>query len=186
VRQHECGRIQVRRLRIEDGITIHYEGTAKSERDLSTALAIARQFANTRGWLLQEVLEEDGILERVVNEEEADYAGRVQGVVLFPHEDAEPFELLFGDDLFMQSYIKTQFAGAQAHVAVIQLLQALAPHFETLGVIDEGEYWDTSDAEALESLLAGCNAALAELLRSNPNASTRVRLPSGRIVDALE
>jgi len=53
-------------------------------------------------------------------------------------------------------------------------------------VVDEGEYWESKDPEQLSSLLRDCDDALAKLQRENPNARLRVRLESGRIIDALE
>ncbi len=47
--------------------------------------------------------------------------------------------------------IKTQFAPANIHVAVIKLLKYLKEHYiHDLEVIDEGEYWETGSLEKLE------------------------------------
>lgn len=166
-------------------ITIHYQGTARSERDLSTILDTARGFAEQVGWPSARIEEPNGTLERVVDEEERDYHGRVRGLVLHPSADAEPFALLFGDDLFLQDYCKTQFAGTETHVSVIALLREISPYFDQLEVIDEGEFWESRDLPRLRALFAGFDTTLSNYLAENPNAQAKVRLPSGRIIDVI-
>lgn len=53
-------------------------------------------------------------------------------------------------------------------------------------VIDEGEYWETRDPHRLADLLSDCDDALAHAIASNPQLEVKVRLPSGRIIDAIE
>jgi hypothetical protein len=168
------------------GITVHYEGRARSADSVDNILAQVREYARKHGRPLQEVDDADGVLERVIDEKESNYSGRVRGIVTFPDQRAEPAEFLFGEDLFTQSYCKTQLAGVPTHVALIELLHAIASEFANLDVIDEGEYWESNDMERLSSLICGCDDALAQLQRENPDASVEVRLESGRIVDLLE
>jgi hypothetical protein len=167
------------------GVTVHYEGLARSEDDLEAVLALVRSEAARAGWPAVDLSTADGVLQRVVDEEERDYRGRVRGLVVQPHPECEPLHFLFGDDRFMQSYCKTQFAGVATHVAVVTLLRRIAPHFAELTVLDEGAFWESNDAESLQSHLDGFDRALADLIAENPGARTKVRLPSGRIIDAL-
>lgn len=167
------------------GVTIHYEGVALSEAALQTVLDVVRAEANRLGWPITDMSSDDGVLERVIDEEERDYHGRVRGVVIQPHPESEPLHVLFGDDRFLQDYCKTQFAGASTHVAVVNLLRHVAPHFAELRVIDEADFWDTGDVGALQYHFASFERALANLLTEHPDARTKIRLPSGRIIDAL-
>jgi len=168
------------------GITVHYEGTLRSERDLEAVLGLVRGEADAAGWAVEDVASDDATLERVIDEEERDYKGRVRGLVVRPHEEAEPLHFVFGDDLFMQDYCKTQFAGVETHIAVVALLRKLAPHFRRLDVIDDGELWDTRDVRRLRALMEGFDKALAVLVAEHPGARVKIRLPSGRIIDAIE
>src|SRR5450432_3563935 len=152
------------------GVTVHYEGTLRSARDLDAVIAIVCAEAEAATWSVERVIGDDVVLERVIDEEERDYHGPVTGVVVHPHADAEPLHFVFGDDLFMQDYCKTQFAGLETHVAVIALLHKLAPHFESLAVFDEGEFWDTADATVLQSHFHSFEEALSRLISEHPKA----------------
>lgn len=46
--------------------------------------------------------------------------------------------------------VKTQFAGAEVHKAIIKLLKHLkASYFDTFKLMDESSYWETGDEELL-------------------------------------
>jgi hypothetical protein len=167
------------------GITIHYQGRLRSEQELELVLDLVRDAARSAGWALKDVNHAHGTLERVLNEAEQNYEGPVRGVVVQPHTDSEPFHVLFGDDLVMQDYCKTQFSSVETHVAIIRLLQRVAPHFDPLVVEDEGEFWETQDQAHLRDLWNGFDATLCRLVEENPDARIKIRLPSGRILDAL-
>ena len=148
-------------------------------------IGLVRGKAVASGWPFAEVDRDDATIARVIDEEERVYRGRAKGLVVHPHPEAEPLHFVFGDDLFMQDYCKTQFAGAEAHISVVALLRRIAPHFERLEVTDEGEFWETEDEGRLRELMAGFGEALSRVLAGHPNARVKVRLPSGRIIDAL-
>jgi hypothetical protein len=167
------------------GVTIHYEGIARSEEDLEAVLGLVRAEAARLGWPITELSADDGILIRVIEEAECDYRGRVRGVVVQPHPESDPLHFQFGDDRFMQDYCKTQFAGVATHVAVIGLLRRLAPHFAELTIFDEGTLWENDDIGSLQEHFDRFDRALADLIAEHPNARTNVRTPSGRIIDAI-
>jgi len=93
--------------------------------------------------------------------------------------------LEFDEDLYVQEYTKTQFAGPEIHIAVVTLLRTLEPLFEKLGVIDESEYWETGDAQNLQAQFDRCNEAIAEELAKDPEAKYKLKLPDGRIIDIM-
>jgi hypothetical protein len=47
--------------------------------------------------------------------------------------------LEFKDEVYVQEAIKTQFAGVQAHIEVLKLLEAVKPFFRQLKIEDERE-----------------------------------------------
>lgn len=167
------------------GITVHYEGVARSVDDLEAVLALVRSEAARAGWPVMEHSTTDGVLQRVIDEEECDYRGRVRGLVVHPHPECEPLSILFGDDWFIQDFCKTQFAGVATHVAVVSLLRRIAPHFAELNVVDEGTFWESDDAASLQGHFDAFDRALAEVIAQHPAARIKFRLPSGRIIDAL-
>ena len=75
--------------------------------------------------------------------------------------------------------------GIATHIAVVRLLRRIAPHFAELTVFDEGTFWENDDADSLQAHFENFDRALANLIAEHPDARTKVRLPSGRIIDAL-
>jgi len=168
------------------GFTIHYEGHAASTNAVNLVISIATSFAKKHGWAVRDASVEKGKLERVIDEKNKDYEGRVTGIIIYPGKHCEPLSLQFGDDLFMQDYTKTQFAGTALHVDIIALLDELKPQFHKLVVEDEGEYWETRDRAKLENHIATVNRMIDEIKKQKPKAKGPVFLPSGRVIDVLE
>jgi hypothetical protein len=168
------------------GITIHYEGHAMSRQAVIEILSVATEYAKQHGWMVKDASAENGTLERVINEKNADYEGKVTGVVLHPHAQCEPVYLQFGEDLFMQDFVKTQFAGANVHILLIELFDALKEKFRNLEITDEGEYWTTRDRDTLERHVSEVNEIIADMKSKDPTVKGAVTLPSGRIVDILQ
>jgi hypothetical protein len=103
---------------------------------------------------------------------------------VLPDERCDPLRFEFGIDHVAQSFVKTQFAGLDAHLAVVSLLDELTPYLSDLAVEDEGEFWDTRDMAVLARNLAACDQMIRDALES-PDVSGPVGLPSGRWVDIL-
>lgn len=168
------------------GVTIHFEGRLRDRAAMENLLQFARQFASERGWVTDEINEPNVTLSRVdENERDRDYVGPVRGLKLIPDNDCEPIKLEFDNDLYVQEWTKTQFAGAEMHLAVCDFLRRIEPYFETFKVNDEAEYWDTRDIELLKKNLADCDHFIEEHLREHPTAKVKVKTPTGRIVDMI-
>ena len=167
------------------GVTIHFEGRLRDGEGLKEAIATAEAFARQRGWPIKMISAPERRLTRVRDEQKWDYVGPVKGVALYPSEDCEPVRLEFDRDLYLQEFTKTQFAGATIHISIVQLLRDLEPLFAALLVEDEGEYWDTSNLRTLEGHLKACDAVLDEIVSSRPAVRSKVKLPSGRIIDYM-
>ena len=168
------------------GVTIHYEGYAASTGAVSQVITVATAFAAKRGWKIEDASAERGKLERVMDEKDKDYAGKITGIVIYPHEKCEPLHIQFGDDLFMQDYVKTQFAGATLHLDIIAFFDELKPCFRKLDILDEGDYWETRDRAVLEKHIATVNKVIEDIKKRKPDAKGAVILPSRRIADVIE
>lgn len=145
------------------GVTIHYEGKISSADDVGGILSEAADYARDHGWAA---------------------AVREHGVVLAPHSMCEPIELSFyGTDL-ASSWVKTQFAGPDVHVAVVGLFRRLLPRFRELVVEDDAQYWETGDPDTLRDAFDQVEQGIAAALEE-PDSSGPYRLPSGRIVDVV-
>lgn len=171
--------------RLDMGVTIHFEGRLRGSAAFDRALAHARAFAAQRGWRAEPIAEVEVTLRRVRDEEHWDYTGPTRGVAIHPHQNCDPLRLEFDRNLYLQEFVKTQFAPVDVHVTVVELLRLLAPEFETLRVEDEGEYWETSNRSVLERHIHTCLRVLEDELKERPDHVGPVRLPSGRIVDLM-
>lgn len=168
------------------GITIHFEGQLKSKPAFEQLVFTARKWAASEGWPISDIPREHRILKRVKNEADWDYSGFTEGLELQPHQNAEPLRLEFDENLYIQEYIKTQFAGPEVHLQVVAFLKDIQPCFSELTVIDEGEFWESENMQRLIDLMEGCNRGLNDILTKNPKARGPQRLPSGRIIDCTE
>jgi hypothetical protein len=79
------------------------------------------------------------------DEKEWDDIGPVNGIVIYLHEDCDPVRLEFDRDLYVQEFIKRQFADVEMNIKVLKLLKAIEPFFCILNVEDESEWWETRD-----------------------------------------
>jgi len=168
------------------GVTIHFEGTLRDEAAFEHVIRSARTLAEQEGWKSEVIAENIATLWRVRNEEDCEYTGPTRGILLYPHENAEPLRLEFDRDLFMQDYIKTQFAPAEIHIRVVRLLKEIAPQFVNLTVEDEGEFWESESREVLAGHLDACFRAINDQLKSRSDVRGPVRLANGRIADLVE
>ena len=168
------------------GVTIHYEGTAASPDSVAKILAAVAAFAKKNKWKIEDASEARGRLQRVIDEKDKDYEGKITGVVIRVTDNCEPVHFQFGDDLFMQDYVKTQFAGADVHIQIVQLLESLRPYFKKIDVYDEGDYWEAHDQAALQDHIAKVNSMIEDIKKKNSKAQGPLRMESGRIADVVE
>lgn len=132
------------------GITIHYKGEINSLDLIPKLIDDCQDFAKSMGWQYH-VIDEQKYLP-------------IKGIVLNIHPQAEPLNLTFGENGGLCSYIdykqtqlfvKTQFAGIEAHITIVKLFKYLKKHYIfNLKVYDEGEYWETIDINKLSQKLS--------------------------------
>jgi len=168
------------------GVTVHFDGKLRGEQAFADLLRRVEETAKAKKWLTERFENDEVTLLRVRGEEEWDYKGPTTGIVLYLHEDCDPVRLEFDKDLYVQEFVKTQFAGVAAHLELIGLLRDLQQFFEDLRVEDEGEYWDTKNKAVLAEHIRCCDEMIAEESRKNPLAQVKVRTPDGRLMDILE
>jgi len=168
------------------GVTVHFDGKLRGEQAFADLLRRVEETAKAKKWLTERFENDEVTLLRVRGEEEWDYKGPTTGIVLYLHEDCDPVRLEFDKDLYVQEFVKTQFAGVAAHLELIELLRDLQQFFEDLRVEDEGEYWDTKNKAVLAEHIRCCDEMIAEESRKNPLAQVKVRAPDGRLMDILE
>lgn len=169
------------------GVTIHFEGALKDELAFDHLLASVQALAQSSTWLTERIEPAVKKLQRVrrETEEDWDYVGPVRGLILYVHEDCDPVRLEFDENLYVQEFVKTQFAGTAIHVNVIEILRSIECFFEKLYVNDEGEYWDTANLRELSKHIENCRVAIERELQKDPEARIKVRTPEGRIMDLV-
>ena len=167
------------------GVTIHFFGQLKNTESLEKVISVAREFAEGKRCEVSSLDCDNKHLIRVKDGEQCDYEGPVRGIQFHPDENCDPFVLEFDKDLYIQNFCKTQFAGISTHVEVIQLLRDIEPYFETFEVMDEGDFWKTSDISVLEQKFEAFFAAAERMVKENPKLKGPIRLANGRILDLI-
>lgn len=168
------------------GVTIHFKGQLRDEDAYLRVMDAATSFATEQCWSSEPIKSEQAKRLRVTDDEQDwDYIGPVKGIVLYPGEDCEPVHLEFDAELYVQEYTKTQFAGVNTHVQVLNLLKRIKPLFRDLKVLDEGEYWETGDAWILSEHMNRIQEIIDEELAKNPRARAKIKTSSGRITDLI-
>ena len=161
------------------GLTIHYSGKLRSPDLLSSLIHEAADISTSMKWPY-EIIEKSPDIP-------------VEGILISP-EGSEPLWLTFHEDGFMCNpmlyeyvlkvegkgipadaeqwlFTKTQYAGVDAHIAMIKLLRYLKEqYFEKLEVHDESGYWETNNEEKCreifdryDSLMNAVGEALDEM-----------------------
>ena len=153
------------------GVTIHYCSQVRDLEMLLALTAFAEKLATDLRWKF----------ERIQSVTEA----YPLGFAAFPHEDCEPLKFEFEDDLRVRSWVKTQFAGPDVHVAVVKFLRQIRPMMRRLGVRAEGEYWETGSEEKLRDHMDAINGLIEEMKDEKPTVRVKVHEPDGRIIDVI-
>jgi hypothetical protein len=166
------------------GVTIHFEGQLKNEVAYQQLLEEVSSIAKAEGWSSEAIESRVTTLSRVRDEQDWDYVGPVKGIVISIAEDCDPVRLEFDRDLYVQEFAKTQFAGVEAHLKVLELLKALRPFFHDLKV-DEGEYWETGNLRGLTEHMNRAQKAIEAELEKYSHGRMKVKTPSGRIMDLV-
>ena len=90
-------------------------------------------------------------------------------------------------ELIFTTSTKTQFAGAEAHIAIIKLLKHLSKKYlKDFTLKDEGNYWETGDEKILLDQFKKYNAAMdifCEVLKDLPAVTGET---AQSLVDRLE
>ena len=165
------------------GVTIHFEGQLSDESAYRSLIDVASSFAVEQCWLTETIEMSHATLSRVRDEKDWDYSGPVKGIVVYPHEDCEPMRLEFDCNLFIQQYVKTQFAGVPIHLKVVELLRATRPFFSEFKVEDEGEFWQSGDVKRLEEHMCSIQNVIDAEIKKNPSSRMKIKSPNGRIFD---
>jgi hypothetical protein len=114
------------------GVTVHFEGRLKSDQAFSSLLLHIENVGRAETLLTERFENYQAKLGRGSEEGPWDYVGPTKGVLLYLHEDCEPLRLEFDRELYVQEWVKTQFAGVDTHIRLIQYSETLRRSSRTL------------------------------------------------------
>ena len=144
------------------GITIHFQGYLKDWNLLDDTIQITEEYAKSNGWK---------------------YTRSVKGITVIPSENCDPLNLEFDENLHIDDFCKTQFAGMDIHIKILELLKKIRKNFNIMEIYDESEFLENGDKKLLKNKIAECFLVMEEYKRKNPNAHGPVKTPEGRMID---
>jgi len=154
------------------GVTIHFEGRLRTGAELQEFLAQVEVLARKRQWRHERLYDRPD--------------RPATGFVTYPHPECEPLKFAFDQKGRLSGWVKTQFAGPEKHIEVVEFLRQVQPLLGKFGVRDKSEYWATRSKDTLLSHIDAINEVIREAVENNPSVRSRVHLASGRIVDYVE
>lgn len=148
------------------GLSFHYNGYIKNREDIPALVEETADICSSMNWKHRFISNEEleGLCFSPENSEPVFLTftpeGRLCSPVNLMMKDIYDGEQLDRELLFTTS-TKTQYAGAEAHMAIMRLLRYLGKkYFSVFEVSDEGCFWETDDPKILQKQFGRYNAAL--------------------------
>lgn len=169
------------------GVTIHFKGAVENERAVAVIVDAARRFSAANGWRYELIGPGNPCRDPITLKTAEEYPGKddIRGIVLYPDAMSEPLYLVFAGNDLVDNFIKTQFAGMEVHIKVIELLHRIEPRFQHLDIEDEGEYWNTGNRQKLQEQIGATDRMIATIMASQPGMRGPFRTPEGRMIDLV-
>lgn len=160
------------------GIVINYRGRLKSVDLIEPFCSELKKIAELMEWpytIIDEDFEKPTDARLEVSNQGCEIVGHLalKGINLEAPNGCSSVGFLFDQNGFLRdpiemvgqepfdnenppfAFVKTQFAPADIHIALVKLLRYLGgKYFQLFEVIDEGEYWETGDEELLKEKMA--------------------------------
>jgi hypothetical protein len=148
------------------GLSIHYSGSIKDIREIDNLVNEVADICKTFSWSYNIIKpDEDPISGICFGPQECETIfltflpdGKLCSLLSFIFKEKypeQPFEPIYTIS------VKTQYAGMDAHMAVIKLLRYLKEkYFSEFELRDEGYYWETGDREKLASQFSNYDMAI--------------------------
>lgn len=178
------------------GLSIHYRGQLKDRKKIYKLRKELIDISKEMGW-------EYTLIEK--NKDDKDTVPPLYGIIITTANGCEMLSFIFDDDGNMrhpvalqyfdyddknQLYVsvKTQFATPEDHIIIIKLLSYIKKvYVNNLNVMDEGEYWDSSDKERLVYLFNFLKEKIEMVANLIENSDEIIAAEnSGNLVEKLE
>ena len=148
------------------GLSIHYSGYIRDKELTAPLVEEVKDISETLGWVSKVIDDEEikGIRFSPKGSEPVfltfNHNGRLLSPVNIIAKDIYD-GVRFDRDLIFTASTKTQFAGPDAHIAIIKLLKYISGKYMVdFEVYDEGNYWETGDEKTLLTQFKNYNAAI--------------------------
>lgn len=159
------------------GLSIHYSGNIRYKALIDPLIEEVKDICETLDWAPQTIDDEEikGICFAPKGSEPIFLTFNSEGRMLSP-VNIMVKDIYGGDqldkDLIFTTSTKTQYAGPDAHIAIIKLLKHISSKYlEDFRLSDEGYFWETSDEKVLLDQFKNYNTAIdifCEALESLP------------------
>ncbi|MEO6135025.1 MAG: hypothetical protein ABIP35_07725 [Ginsengibacter sp.] len=148
------------------GLSIHYSGYIFNKEMLDPLIEEVSDLCKTLNWSTH-VFDDDEIKGVSFAPEGSEpvfltfnHAGRTLSPTSIITKDIYD-GIALDKELMFTTSTKTQFAGIDAHIAIIRLLKHLSKKYlKDFTLFDEGSYWETSDEKILQKQFDNYNAAM--------------------------
>lgn len=169
------------------GITIHYQGRVAPKMKNREVWIYASLIAKEKNWKISELTETEGpaILTQI-DGEEIQYDGKLATFAMEMHEHCEPLLFQITAEGYFRNWCKTQFAPLEIHMGLVDFFHQMRKKFGDLVIQDEGGYWETGDAEALEKRIIKCFMEMQNAKDEDPAYYGPVKSEDGRITDLMK
>jgi len=168
------------------GITIHYHGRLGQKVKARELYILASLVCKEKGWDITGLAETDGPALLDDPEGESEYNGKLATFAITPHLNCEPLTFQITDEGYFKNWCKTQFAPIEIHTGIVDFFGQVRIKFGELVIQDEGGFWETRNAEALEERIIKCFLEMQSLKDNDPEYYGPVKSENGRITDLVK
>jgi hypothetical protein len=177
------------------GLSIHYSGHIRDYADIDEMMVEVADICENLNWTyhLLEGNNSDHLKGICFSPEGCEPVfltfllnGRMCSAVNLMHKDIYEDNNLDSELLYTTS-TKTQFAGPDAHIALIKLLRYLkGKYFAAFELNDEGMYWETMDEKVLHAQFARYDFLLNAVADALSNMEAMPGESAGSLADRIE
>ena len=169
------------------GVTIHYRGKLKSVDLISSFMDEVEEICISNNWKYQLLNEDMPVIISAADApmpfnddndfEDDGFPHDLRGISFEPHEESESVTFLFNAEGILTSifgnmfptrskytwnFVKTQFAGAETHIRIINLMRYLKKkYFKKFEIHDDGGYYPHNNMEGLQERFDYLNNAIS-------------------------
>jgi hypothetical protein len=169
------------------GITIHFQGRVSPKVKTREVWIYASLIAKEKNWDCTELSESEGTFTlSQLDDEPIAYTGKLSSFTIEPHEHCEPLIFQITQDGYFHNWCKTQFAPLEIHMGIVAFFHDMKKKFSELIIQDEGGYWESGDAEALEQRIIKCFLEMQKTKDEDPEYYGPTKSEDGRITDLVK